>query len=133
MIFIDTGAFVARVLASDQFHKQSQQSWTKMAKMFHSAYTSNFVINETLTLLARRIDYAFAYRNGQTLYGSRFLTILRPVQEEELKALEMMQKYADQKVSFTDCVSFVLMKKLKIRQAFGYDKHFRSAGFSLWS
>lgn len=32
----------------------------------------------------------------------------------ELEAWEMMQEFADQKFSFTDCVSFVFMQRLKL-------------------
>jgi len=42
--------------------------------------------------------------------SSKALTILRPEPDEERRALELFKKYGDQRVSFTDCVSFVLMK-----------------------
>ena len=43
-----------------------------------------------------------------------------------------MRKFADQAVPFTDCVSFVLMKKGRVRDVFGFDNHFVAAGFRLW-
>ncbi len=51
---------------------------------------------------------------------------------EELQAIELFEKYADQKVSFTDCISFVLMKKAGLNKAFTFDRHFRLAGFRCW-
>jgi predicted nucleic acid-binding protein len=48
-----------------------------------------------------------------------------------LGALERFEKYADQNVSFTDCVSFVLMQKHGIRTAFSFDRHFAMAGFDV--
>lgn len=44
---------------------------------------------------------------------------------------QLLQKYADQGVSFTDCVSFVLMQKGDIRRVFSFDRHFRIAGFEV--
>jgi predicted nucleic acid-binding protein len=49
-----------------------------------------------------------------------------------LSAFVQMRKFADQAVPFTDCVSFVLMKKGRVRDVFGFDNHFVAAGFRLW-
>lgn len=46
-------------------------------------------------------------------------------------SFDLMQKYADQRVSFTDCVSFVLMKKYRVGTAFSFDRHFEMAGFAV--
>ena len=42
-----------------------------------------------------------------------------------------MRKYADQQISFTDCVSFAMMRRLGIGAAFAFDRHFRDAGFQM--
>ena len=57
--------------------------------------------------------------------------IFRPDQKDELKALNYFNKHADQNVSFTDCISFVLMRREKIHRAFSFDRHFEFAGFDL--
>jgi predicted nucleic acid-binding protein len=44
-------------------------------------------------------------------------------------ARKFMLKHLDQKFSFTDCVSFVLMKELGLKDALATDNHFRVAGF----
>lgn len=59
------------------------------------------------------------------------LVILRSGQEEELMAIDLFEKYADQGVSFTDCLSFVLMDKRKLKRVFSFDQHFERAGFTL--
>jgi predicted nucleic acid-binding protein len=50
---------------------------------------------------------------------------------EELfyEAWRYFQRYKDKRYSLTDCVSFVLMKKLGIEEALTFDKHFVQAGF----
>ena len=42
-----------------------------------------------------------------------------------------MRKYADQNITFTDCVSFAIMTRHKIRTVFTFDRHFRVAGFDV--
>lgn len=38
---------------------------------------------------------------------------------------------ADKEWSLTDCVSFVVMRREKIREAFTCDRHFEQAGFQI--
>ncbi len=57
--------------------------------------------------------------------------VARKREADELAALDYFQKYADQSVSFTDCVSFVLMEKYRIPTAFSFDRHFTIAGFDV--
>jgi predicted nucleic acid-binding protein len=132
MTFIDTGAFLARYLANDQHHKAATALWNKIRVTRERCVTSNFVLDETLTLLARRASYAFAAEKGRIIYASNALEILRPDSLTELAALEWFEKFADQEISFTDCVSFALMREADIQTAFSFDSHFERAGFKKW-
>ncbi|MFH0844617.1 MAG: PIN domain-containing protein [Pseudomonadota bacterium] len=131
MIFIDTGAFLARYLIHDQYHRRAAAFWKKLGLDKESCFTSNFVLDELYTLLGRRAGSDFAVQRARNIYASRALVILRPDQNDELKALNYFRKYADQNVSFTDCVSFVLMKREEIHRVFSFDKHFELTGFKL--
>lgn len=132
MVFIDTGAFLARYLERDQYHQQARDGWKDLDEQRYRCYTSNFVINEFLTLLARRASYTFAAQRAHKIYASRKLEILRPDGEDERQAMRLFEQYADQKVSFTDCVSFALMRRYRLQIAFSFDRHFSLAGFALW-
>ena len=129
MIFIDTGAFLARYVQRDQYHERAIKHWQLLGQGRHRLVTSNFVIDETITLLARRTTYQFAADRAQIFFESEALSILRPDENDERDALKLFYKYADQKVSFTDCVSCILMKKNKIHIAFSFDRHFELMGF----
>lgn len=132
MIFIDTGAFLARFVQRDQYHAACTRAWDELRSSPVPCVTSNFVLDETFTLLARKTDYTFAAQRARSLLGSRELRILRPGPEEERSALDWFEKYADQRVSFTDCVSFALLRVNRIHRVFGFDRHFALAGFELW-
>lgn len=132
MIFVDTGAFLARYLPRDEHHVRATRSWKTLVRRDWKCYTSNFVLDETFTLLARRSSYSFAAERARTIYASKTLLILRPAADDEHEALGLFGKYADQEVSFTDCISFALMKRNHIRRAFAFDRHFKDAGFELW-
>jgi uncharacterized protein len=131
MTFIDTNAFLARYLKNDQYHDVALKVWRELEQTAEPLFTSNFVVDETLTLLGRRASYSFASERATAIYNSKVLTILRPSLEDELAALEVFTKYADQRVSFADALSFALMRKQGISRVFSFDQHFQYAGFEL--
>ncbi|HET6878851.1 MAG TPA: PIN domain-containing protein [Pirellulales bacterium] len=132
MIFVDSGAFLARYLKNDQYHVRAQAAWRRLAKSRERCATTNFVLDETFTLLGRRANYEFAAERARTIYDSSFLLVLRPTKPDELEALDWFEKFSDQQVSFTDCVSFAMMRSNKIKRAFTFDLHFQLAGFAVW-
>lgn len=131
MIFLDTGALVARYIERDQHHEQASAYWRKVEADRIPCWTSSLVLDESITLLGRICGNRFAYDRAQAVYASRMLTILRPDAAVEREALTFFLKYADQTVSFTDCTSFVLMRRQGIKRVFGFDAHFRLAGFTV--
>ena len=131
MIYVDTGAYLARYLSRDQHHQKAKVFWEKIRKNQESCFTSNFVLDETFTLLGRWAGYDFASQKAAIIYASKLLIILRPTRGDEMKAIDFFQKYADQNVSFTDCISIVLMRNKKIKRVFSFDSHFERAGFKL--
>ncbi len=132
MIFVDTGAFLARYLARDQYHRASQAAWRELPARPWRVHTSNFVLDETITLLGRWASHEFAVDRAEAILTSSGLIVLRPDGDDELDALEYFRKLGDQKASFTDCVSFALMRRYGIARAFAFDRHFVHAGFELW-
>jgi predicted nucleic acid-binding protein len=131
LIFVDTGAFVGRHLAKDQHHHAASRVWAEIGRSGERCVTSNFVIDEAVTLIGRRAGHRFAADVIRRLYTSRALELIRPDAEAELAALSSYETYHDQDVSFTDCISFVLMERRKLRRVFTFDHHFRIAGFEV--
>jgi len=130
-LFIDTGAFLAKEIAADQHHRHATSFWRDLKDKAPRLYSSQHILDETATLLARRTTYAWAADWGHDVLaaGIHWLT----ADDNDLQsAFAQMRKFADQAVSFTDCLSFVLMKKERVRDVFGFDGHFVAAGFRLW-
>ncbi len=126
MIFVDTGAFFALYYARDQHRSAAAAIWPTLPRPL---FTSNHVLDELATLLARNIDYTFAADRLSDIFASPTFEILRTTAAEEKEAIRWMRKFADQQVSFTDCLSFTLMTRERLRTAFTFDRHFRAAGF----
>jgi len=132
MIFVDTGAFLARYLEKDAHHRTAREGFRRIEKDGLPVVTSNHVLDETITLLGRWAGHRFAADRARAIHASRAFRILRPDEGDEVGALRQFERFADQKVSYTDALSFVLMRKEKIREAFSFDRHFVLAGFALW-
>lgn len=128
-IFVDTGAFVAKEIIADQHHESAVRGWAG-ARDFR-LYSSEHVLDESATLIARRTTYAWAAEWGADVLEAG-IEWLRTEDTDRPQAFALMKKYADQGVSFTDCLSFLLMKRAGIRSVFGFDRHFEAAGFRLW-
>ena len=93
-------------------------------EMFLISSVDNFVLDETFTLLGRCAGYDFAAQRARNVYASEWLTVLRPNKNDELKAIGLFEKYSDHRLSFTDCISFVLIQSKKIKRVFTFNHHF---------
>ena len=86
---------------------------------------------EFLTVVRQRIGVKAAIEAGNLIKESLLFTIIQADQGLDNRAWEIFKANKDKNISFVDCVSFALMKKLKINDAFAFDKHFSKAGFTL--
>ena len=66
MIFVDTGAFLARYLARDQYHQRAVEGWRLLGR--HRSVTTAHVLDEVFTLLGRRAGNAFAAEHPEAAW-----------------------------------------------------------------
>lgn len=133
LLFIDTGAFYSRYVVSDDYHQESLRLWQRIREEGIRCFTSNFVLSELITLLIYRFGIAKALQPAREIYASRAIQIVPVSLENELSALERLEKFSDQDFSMTDAVSFAVMEEKKLKQAFTFDHHFDIAGFERFS
>jgi uncharacterized protein len=126
--FVDTSAWFALNDRSDQHHGVAVaflERWRDEPVRF---VTSDYVADETATLLAGRVghDQAVAFldylRKGKNVVFE--LTSDRVFGEAE----SLFRRRGDKFWSFTDCVSFVHMDRLGLGDAFAFDRHFFQYG-----
>lgn len=58
------------------------------------------------------------------------MDILYPDANMEKQAKKILEQFSDQDFSLTDAISFMIMKAAGINEAFSYDSHFVTAGFT---
>jgi hypothetical protein len=129
-VFVDTSAWVALADKDDSHHRDAASSYPSIFKNHKSLVTSNLIIAETYILLLKELRHRAAIEFLERIKASP--RILRVYSNEgvETEAEGILAKFTDQDFSYTDAVSFVMMKRQKIRKAFCFDKHFVTAGFT---
>jgi len=93
--------------------------------------TTDFVVDETLTLIRLRLGLAAAEAWWEQIDGSaRLRWELIDIDRFE-KARGLFFSYRDKDFSFTDRTSFIVMRELKLTHAITTDRHFRQMGFQM--
>lgn len=125
MIFLDTGFLFALVSKKDAHHARVVEVFHtfKNLRLADHLLTTNHVVAETITL-TRKIGHAKAARLGEELYGEKLARIHWASPDEERAAFAYFKRYHDQTYSFVDCLSFVVMEELGIREALAVDSDF---------
>lgn len=125
-VFVDTSAWYAYIRADDPDHKAVKASIEQWAGRL---LTSNFVFDEVVTLVRGRLGVAKAERVGNTLRDPGAVDMVRVLPEDEEEAWKIFIQHKDKDYSFTDCVSFALMRRLGLETVLSTDHHFQQAGF----
>ena len=129
-VFVDTAGFLALWDAADQYHQKAVSLQSQMARKHRHFLTSDYVVDETATLLLVRHSHAAASDFLRTIEDSEFLRLEWVSPDRFRAAAKLFRLHDDKEWSFTDCVSFALMRELKIYDCFTTDRHFRQAGFT---
>ena len=128
-VFIDTSGFYACLVKRDDCHKQAAGFLSRSARVKRGFVTTDYVLDETATLLRARGHGHLVQALFDTLSSAPACRIewMDPRRFDE--TLRFCAKHMDQHYSFTDCFSFCVMKQLRIRDALTKDEHFREAGY----
>ncbi|MEW6674551.1 MAG: PIN domain-containing protein [Nitrospirota bacterium] len=130
MIFVDTGAWVAIADKNDQYAEEASKQYTGLILKKEELITSDLILVETYNLLSQTVGAKATVRFGNILNSISFLKIEPITKSDWDRGWKILEKYDDKEFSFTDCTSFALMERLKIRTAFSFDVHFTQYGFT---
>lgn len=125
MTFLDTGFLFALVSKRDAHHERVVEVFREFQnrRLQDHLLTTNYVIAETITLTLK-IGHDKAVKLGDQLYGEKLARIHWATPDEERAAFEYFKRHQDQTYSMVDCLSFVVMEKLGIREALAVDSDF---------
>jgi len=92
--------------------------------------TTTLVVGETWTFLCRRAGHRRAVEFLDAALKLRLLNIRHVDEDAENEAWRWLRRHDEREYSFVDATSFVLMRRLRIREALAFDGDFSAAGFT---
>lgn len=132
-VFFDTGAFIALFVSSEKYHKQIADKYADYRKQRALFYTSYYILDELFT----RLIYDF----GKTFTQKIINLLLKSIEKEEImildideetfkKSLDVLLKFSEHKISFTDSTTYVLHRDFRLNEIFTLDSDFKKIGAS---
>jgi uncharacterized protein len=126
--FLDTSFVIALVNKSDQYHSQPLDLAARFDKK--SLVTTDAVLLEIGNALARNFK-AQSIQIIEHFLTSDEIHIVHLNVELFRRAFELYQSHTDKAWGLIDCISFVVMKDLKLTQSLTADRDFEQAGFAI--
>jgi uncharacterized protein len=131
-VFVDTWGWIALGYRQETRHSDVKVLYQRLRRERVAVYTSDYVIDELVTLLYRREDYDTATRFVEAVLGAEslgHLAIERITPDRFAAAWQLRKRFRDKpRVSFTDLTSMVIMEERRIRQVLTDDDHFLHVG-----
>lgn len=125
MIFVDTGGWFASIVPTDPNYNRAVDFLTNNTE---SLFTTDYVVDETLTLLRARGERRRALFLGEKFFGGELAVVYRLSENDLRNAWKTFRDFSDKDWSFTDCASKVVMENFGITKALAFDKHFGQFG-----
>jgi predicted nucleic acid-binding protein len=129
-VFVDTAAWIALVSKRDALYPAAQKVMSQLHSQRAQLTTTEFVLVEVANALSTPDARLQAVK---LINGLRQLPTVRtiPASPELFEdGLALYRNRPDKEWSLTDCISFVVMQRDDITQAFTSDHHFEQAGFT---
>jgi hypothetical protein len=132
-VFVDSGAWIALLSARDGHHREAEAMFRAAIAQRRELLTSNLIVAEVhrFILFHAGIEaaaVALARIDASALVRLQFATLAH-----HGAARAWLERFDDQKFSYTDAVSFAMMETSGSRVAMSFDHDFVVAGFQLWS
>jgi len=129
--FVDTSFWCALYDAKDKNYQKARLLWKNAASYPLKLFISDYIFDEIVTLVRRRLSHTHALDLAESLLNSKVIIFLEVDKEVREKAWQIFKKYDDKDFSFTDCSSFALMQGCGIKKALAFDQHFEQMGFTV--
>jgi len=134
-LFIDTWGWLALADSSEEVHTDVAEYFRESTASGRTIYTTDFILDETITLLYLRLDAESARVMMDRLLGWHDVGVIKIILVNEAlfqRTVSLRRRYQDKPdISFTDLTSMVVMQELSITDVLTGDAHFEHVGLGL--
>lgn len=130
-VFIDTSAWISYSLSRQPKHSTIKNLVKQLIYDNVMICTSNDVVDETVTRLIYDTDTKIANKFINLIKdGSRTNNLVQLWVDEQIQAeaFEIVEKFAEHKLSLTDATTIALIKKFNIESVISLDSDFIKVG-----
>lgn len=110
---------------ADRDHHAAADILAQLREDRAAVFTTNLVRAEAYTLIGLRLSWHVA----KQWLASFDIRVERGTTEDEDHAVDILLKHDDKTYSFVDATSFAVMQRLRVTEAFAFDRHFQQFGF----
>jgi len=128
-VFLDTSALYAVLDADDAEHGRAAQTWSDLLTGDEGLIVSNSILVELLALVQRRLGMVAVRALADDVLPALEVEFATP--EDHHAALAALCIADRRSLSFVDCSSFQVMRRLGLRRVFAFDRHFGEQGFEV--
>lgn len=126
-VFADTSAILAVLDADDANHLPAKEQWIKLISEGTELWSSSYVLVESFALIQHRLGMEALRAFQEDVVP---VIAIHWVDEAAHHASVAAVLVAARKgLSLVDCSSFDIMRRLGLKKAFSFDRHFREQGF----
>ncbi|OGQ90206.1 MAG: hypothetical protein A2289_03755 [Deltaproteobacteria bacterium RIFOXYA12_FULL_58_15] len=130
-LFVDTAGWMMLADGADPNHERARAVRDKCLEKKGLLVTTDFVMDETLTLIRMRLGLEAAELWWEQVSASQRIAWEWVDSMRAEKARAWFFRWRDKTFSFTDCTSFVVMQERRLKTALTSDRHFTQAGFGI--
>ncbi|MBI3850691.1 MAG: type II toxin-antitoxin system VapC family toxin [Verrucomicrobia bacterium] len=128
--FLDSSYVIALAQANDGHHRRATELAVSVEHGKIGVVTTRAVLLEVGSALAKTRVRRDAIRLIDSLQNSTRVEIVPVTEEIAAQGWSLFRERIDKEWSWTDCISFVVMKERRLSDALTSDQHFEQAGFT---
>jgi predicted nucleic acid-binding protein len=130
-ILADTSALVGLFLRNDEWHEPARRVFEELRSSNRPMIATSDIFDETVTAIRRWAGFKRSVEAGEALMTSRLVTLIPIDDRARDGAWRRFRKLNLPHLSLTDCTSFEIMDRFRLKEAFTFDGDFGRAGYDV--